>query len=125
MDKRARGDLNPGPTASVISILKEYNNGLSEEKLKEAEEKIKKALRPPIEKVMQEWALRPLEIPRSILDVAGLSEDEVIDVSDLNDFRAWLKDQNKSPVTQREYPRLLRRSFKHINKPITLSKIKE
>ncbi|MEM3538518.1 MAG: tyrosine-type recombinase/integrase [Nitrososphaerales archaeon] len=97
---------------------------MSEEKLKEAEEKIKKALRPPIEKVMQEWALRPL-VPRSILDVAGLSEDEVIDVSDLNDFRAWLKDQNKSPVTQREYPRLLRRSFKHINKPITLSKIKE
>jgi integrase len=45
--------------------------------------------------------------------------------NDLNNFRIWLRDQNKSKVTQKEYSRILKRSLKKIGEPITLERIKE
>ncbi|NWG09140.1 MAG: hypothetical protein HXX80_02305, partial [Nitrososphaerales archaeon] len=125
--------MNPGPTASLNLAIR-FNKPISEEDrkraLEKAAEKIKKALE-PYEKAtetmesLEPWeGLQHLEIS-PISNFTGYGEDEVIDKSDLEAFKSWLQDQNKSAVTQREYPRLLRRSFKHIGEPITLSEIKE
>jgi len=68
------------------------------------------------------WALKLASFGESAFNECDLRIEN--DKNDLQNFRVWLQDQNKSKVTQETYLGILKRAFRRIGKPLTLKKIK-